>query len=464
MFDTVFVANRGEIAARVIRAAHGIGVRSVAAYSDADRDLPYVDQADTAIRLGPAPVRESYLDADVVLDAALRSGADAVHPGYGFFAEDADFARRVLEAGLVWIGPSPAAMRLMADKIAARNAMAAGGLAVAPGLTDPAETSVQARAGADRIGYPVMLKAAAGGGGLGMAAVHRPAELADAFDRVASVSARLFGSSRVLVERLVSRARHVEVQLIGLADGRVVPVGLRDCSVQRRNQKIVEEAPPSALDPGLASRLMYDAARAVGSIDYRGLGTVECLVDLDRGDYVFIEMNTRLQVEHPITEMTTGIDLVVEQLLVAAGSSPRFEPDDLVTTGHAVEVRVCAEDPVRMLPSAGTITEWQLPAGKGVRVEAGYRAGNTVTPHYDSLLAKVCVWGTDRADALARARIVLAESRIEGIRTNLPLLRAVLDSDEFIAGGYPTDILTRLTPSEPATAGHGAGPTTPEEC
>src|SRR5713226_6135855 len=446
MFDSVLVANRGEIARRVIRTARRMGVRAVAVYSDADADLPYVREADQAVHIGPAQPARSYLDAAAIIGAARKTGAAAVHPGYGFLAENADFARQVTEAGLTWVGPDPDAIEQMGDKIRARNLMERAGVPVSPGSREPVTDVAAAVAEADRIGYPVMVKASAGGGGIGMGAAADEAGLRAAFETARSRAERFFGSPEILLERFVERARHVEVQILGLADGRVLALGERDCSVQRRHQKVAEETPSPGVSAALRDRMLAAAVRAGEAVGYRGAGTVECLVDADAGSFVFLEMNTRLQVEHPVTELVTGIDLVEQQFLVAAGEPPSFDPAAVRPSGHALELRVYAEDPVRFLPGPGTITEWEEPAGEGVRVDSGYQAGNTVTPFYDPLLAKLCVHGATRDEALSRARDAIASFRISGLKTNLPFHAELLDSREFASGSYNTSLVARLRP------------------
>ncbi len=447
MFDSVLVANRAEIARRVIRTARRMGIRAIAVYSDADADLPYVGEADDAVHLGPAQPARSYLDAAAIIDAARKTGAAAVHPGYGFLAENADFARQVIGAGLTWVGPDPAAIEQMGDKIRARNLMEAAGVPVSPGSREPVTDVIAALAEADRIGYPVMVKASAGGGGIGMGVAAGPADLRAAFETARSRAERFFGSPEILIERYVEHARHVEVQILGLADGRVLALGERDCSVQRRHQKVAEETPSPGVSAGLRERMLAAAVRAGQAVGYQGAGTVECLVDADAGSFVFLEMNTRLQVEHPITELVTGIDLVEQQFLIAAGKPPSFDaahPDSVRPSGHALELRVYAEDPVRFLPGPGQISAWEEPSGEGVRVDSGYRAGNTVTPFYDPLLAKLCVYGADRDQALERARLAVAAFRIAGPKNNLPFHAELLTSPEFIRGDYDTSLVSKL--------------------
>ncbi|HEY5397790.1 MAG TPA: biotin carboxylase N-terminal domain-containing protein [Trebonia sp.] len=445
MFDSVLIANRGEIARRIIRTARRMGVRSVAVYSDADEGLPYVSEADEAVRIGPAAPAQSYLDAVTLLEVARKTGAAAVHPGYGFLAENAGFARAVTEAGLVWIGPSPAAIDQMGDKIRARNLMAAAGVPVAPGTTEPVADADAAVAAADQIGYPVMVKAAAGGGGIGMSAALDADALRKAFETARTRAERFFGSPEILLERYLPRARHVEVQILGLADGRVVALGERDCSVQRRHQKVAEETPSPGISAELRAQMLAAAVRAGEAVGYLGAGTVECLVDAESGTFVFLEMNTRLQVEHPVTELVTGIDLVEQQFLIAAGEPVSFDPSaPVILRGHAIELRVYAEDPKRFLPSPGAITAWQEPSGPGVRVDSGYAAGTTVTPFYDPLLAKLCAHGATRDEAIARARLAVADFVVTGPKTNLPFHAELLGNEEFVSGDYDTGLIGRM--------------------
>jgi acetyl-CoA carboxylase biotin carboxylase subunit len=425
-----------------------MGIRAVAVYSDADADLPYVREADQAVRIGPAQPAKSYLDAAALIEAARQTSAQAVHPGYGFLAENADFARQAMAAGLTWVGPDPKAIEQMGDKIRARNLMEKAGVPVSPGSREPVTDIKAALAEGERIGYPVMVKAAAGGGGIGMGVATGPAELQAAFDTARSRAERFFGSPEILLERYVQRARHVEVQILGLADGQVLALGERDCSVQRRHQKVAEETPSPGVDDALREQMLAAAVRAGEAVNYKGAGTVECLVDTDAGSFVFLEMNTRLQVEHPVTELVTGIDLVEQQFLIAAGQPPSFDPAaPKAPQGHALELRIYAEDPIRFLPGPGTITQWDEPEGEGIRVDAGYQAGNTVTPFYDPLLAKLCVHAADRESALDRARDAVAGFTIKGPKTNLAFHAELLTSPEFVSGDYDTSLISRLRPS-----------------
>ncbi|GAA2033750.1 acetyl-CoA carboxylase biotin carboxylase subunit [Polymorphospora rubra] len=444
MIESLLVANRGEIARRIIRTARRLGVRAIAVHSEADADLPFVTEADEAVCVGPANPAQSYRNTEAILAAAKNTGAQAIHPGYGFLSENADFARAVGDAGLVWVGPGADAITAMGDKINARNLMAAAGVPVAAGTTDPAGTVEAALDAAAAIGYPVMVKAAAGGGGMGMGVAVGEAALRTEYEKVRGFAERMFGDGSVLIERYFPRVRHVEVQILGLADGRVVALGERECSVQRRNQKLVEESPSPAVTPELRERFLAAAVRAGEAVGYRNAGTVECLLDPASGEFFFLEMNTRLQVEHPVTELVYGIDLVEEQLRVAAGLPPSFDPGALTARGHAIELRINAEDPKRFLPGPGAVTTWVEPTGEGVRVDAGYVAGNTVTPFYDSLMAKLIVYGADRAQALERARAAVAGFEVVGPKCNLPFFAELLDNAEFVSGDYDTGIVGRM--------------------
>ncbi|MEV4712158.1 biotin carboxylase N-terminal domain-containing protein [Micromonospora sp. NPDC049374] len=444
MIESLLVANRGEIARRIIRTARRLGVRAIAVHSEADADLPFVAEADEAVCVGPANPAQSYRNTEAILDAARSTGAQAIHPGYGFLSENADFARTVQASGLTWVGPGADAISAMGDKINARNLMAAAGVPVAAGTTEPAADLAAAVAAAAEIGYPVMVKAAAGGGGMGMGVAVDEAALRTEYDKVRAFAERMFGDGSVLLERYFPRVRHVEVQILGLADGRVLALGERECSVQRRNQKLVEESPSPAVSPELRSRLLAAAVRAGEAVDYSNAGTVECLLDPASGEFFFLEMNTRLQVEHPVTELVHGIDLVEEQLRVAAGLPPTFDPDALTSRGHAIELRVNAEDPKRFLPGPGTIKTWVEPTGEGVRVDSGYAEGNTVTPFYDSLMAKLIVHGRDRNEAIARARTAVVAFDLSGPKHNLPFFAELLENQEFLSGDYDTTIVSRL--------------------
>ncbi len=444
MIESLLVANRGEIARRIIRTGRRLGIRTIAVHSEADGALPFVTEADEAVCVGPANPAQSYRNVEAILDAARSTGAQAIHPGYGFLSENADFARTVEGAGLIWVGPGADAITAMGDKINARNLMAAAGVPVAPGTTEPASDLDAAVAAAAEIGYPVMVKAAAGGGGMGMGVAADEAALRTEYDKVRAFAERMFGDGSVLIERYFPRVRHVEVQILGLADGRVVALGERECSVQRRNQKLVEESPSPAVSPELRERFLAAAVRAGEAVNYRNAGTVECLLDPSTQEFFFLEMNTRLQVEHPVTEYVYGVDLVEEQLRVAAGLAPTFDPDALAPRGHAIELRINAEDPKRFLPGPGAITTWNEPSGAGVRVDSGYVAGNTVTPFYDSLMAKLILTGDTREEAVQRARAAVAQFEIAGPKCNLPFFAELLENQEFLSGDYDTGIVSRM--------------------
>ena len=441
---TLLVANRGEIAARIIRTAHRMGIATVAVYSEADAGLPYVADADQAVLIGPPPPAESYLDVAAILAAAAETGADAIHPGYGFLSESADFAEQVIAAGLTWVGPPPSAMRAMSDKVDARNTMSAAGVPVAPGSGEPVREVSEALAHAEEIGYPVMVKASGGGGGIGMAVARDADELQAAFTTAQARAERFFASADILIEKYIAAARHIEVQILGLADGTVVALGERDCSVQRRHQKVAEESPSPGVSADLRQHLLDVAARAGEAVGYRNAGTVEMLLDTETGEFYFLEMNTRLQVEHPVTEMVTGLDLVEEQLLIAQGLPPTFGDEPPTATGHALEMRVYAEDPVRFLPGPGEITRWEEPNGEHIRVDAGYCAGVKVTPFYDPLMAKLVVWGSTRDEMLDRARAAVGMFHVAGPKCNLPFFSELLDDRAFRSGAYTTAVVDQM--------------------
>ena len=443
---SLLVANRGEIARRVIRTADRLGIRTIAVYSEADAELPFVREADEAVPIGPAAPAQSYRNIDAILTAAKQTGAAAIHPGYGFLSENAEFAQAVTAAGLLWVGPSPEAITAMGDKISARNRAAAAGVPVAPGTTEPVLDVEAAVQQARAVGYPVMVKASAGGGGMGMAVAQDEAGLRREYERVRGFAERTFGDPAVLLERFFPSVRHVEVQILGLNDGRVIALGERECSVQRRNQKLVEEcpSPASALTPERRAALHAAACRVGEAVGYRNAGTVEFLLDPATGDFYFLEMNTRLQVEHPVTEAVFGLDLVEQQVRIAAGLGPTVDPETLTPSGHAIELRINAEDPQRFLPGPGTITTWVEPTGEGVRVDSGYTAGTMVTPHYDSLMAKLIVHGATRDEAIERAKAAVAEFVIVGPKHNLPFHAELLEREEFRLGAYDTGIVSRM--------------------
>ncbi|MFJ3650996.1 ATP-binding protein [Streptomyces murinus] len=441
MFDTVLVANRGEIAVRVIRTLRELGVRSVAVFSDADAGARHVREADTAVRIGPAPAAESYLSVERLLEAAARTGAQAVHPGYGFLAENAAFARACEEAGLVFIGPSADAIALMGDKIRAKETVEAAGVPVVPGGRDP-ELAEAARA----LGPPVLLKPSAGGGGKGMRLVRDLAVLDEEIAAARREARASFGDDTLLVERWIDRPRHIEIQVLADGHGHVVHLGERECSLQRRHQKIIEEAPSVLLDEATRAAMGEAAVQAARSCGYRGAGTVEFIVPGgDPSQYYFMEMNTRLQVEHPVTELVTGLDLVEWQLRVAAGEPLGFTQDDVTLTGHAVEARICAEDPARgFLPSGGTVLLLDEPGGDGVRTDSGLSEGTEVGSLYDPMLSKVIAYGPDRATALRRLRAALAETVTLGVQTNAGFLRRLLGHPAVVAGELDTGLVERV--------------------
>ncbi|AGF63707.1 acetyl/propionyl CoA carboxylase alpha subunit [Streptomyces hygroscopicus subsp. jinggangensis TL01] len=441
MFDTVLVANRGEIAVRVIRTLRSLGVRSVAVFSDADADARHVREADTAVRIGPAPAAESYLSVERLLQAAARTGAQAVHPGYGFLAENAGFARACEEAGLVFIGPPADAIALMGDKIRAKETVQAAGVPVVPGGRDP-ELAEAARA----LGAPVLLKPSAGGGGKGMRLVRDMTVLEEEIAAARREARASFGDDTLLVERWVDRPRHIEIQVLADGHGNVVHLGERECSLQRRHQTIIEEAPSVLLDEGTRAAMGEAAVQAARSCGYRGAGTVEFIVPGgDPSQYYFMEMNTRLQVEHPVTELVTGLDLVEWQLRVAAGEPLGFAQEDLRLTGHAVEARICAEDPARgFLPSGGTVLLLGEPQGDGVRTDSGLTEGTEVGSLYDPMLSKVIAYGPDRETALRKLRSALAETVILGVQTNAGFLRRLLAHPAVVAGELDTGLVERV--------------------
>ncbi|MFR0352754.1 acetyl/propionyl/methylcrotonyl-CoA carboxylase subunit alpha [Streptomyces sediminimaris] len=453
MFDTVLVANRGEIAVRVIRTLRSLGVRSVAVFSDADADARHVREADTAVRIGPAPAAESYLSVERLLEAAARTGAQAVHPGYGFLAENAAFARACADAGLVFIGPPADAIALMGDKIRAKETVRAAGVPVVPGSSGSGLTDGQLADAAREIGMPVLLKPSAGGGGKGMRLVREAEALADEIAAARREARASFGDDTLLVERWVDRPRHIEIQVLADGHGNVVHLGERECSLQRRHQKIIEEAPSVLLDEATRAAMGEAAVQAALSCGYRGAGTVEFIVPGgDPSSYYFMEMNTRLQVEHPVTELVVsvgdgaagGLDLVEWQLRVAAGEPLAFAQDDVRLTGHAIEARLCAEDPARgFLPSGGTVLRLHEPQGDGVRTDSGLSEGTEVGSLYDPMLSKVIAYGPDRATAIRRLRAALARTVTLGVQTNAGFLRRLLAHPAVVAGELDTGLVER---------------------
>jgi acetyl-CoA carboxylase biotin carboxylase subunit len=439
----LLIANRGEIALRVIRTAREMGIETVAIYSDPDRTALHTRFADLATPLGGATPAESYLDMAKVLEAARATGADAIHPGYGFLSENAVFAERVAEAGLVWVGPPPSSIRDMGDKIGSRRIMRDAGVPIVPGMADPVADADAAVAAAQDIGYPICLKASAGGGGKGIRVVRAEADLAPAFRAASAEAQAAFGDGRMYLERYLDQPRHVEIQVMLDAHGGGVHFGERECSIQRRHQKLVEECPSPVITPELRARMGEAALRAAQAVGYQGAGTVEFLYS--GGEFFFLEMNTRLQVEHPITEMVTGVDLVREQLRVAAGEPLGYDQSAVHMHGWAIEVRINAEDPKSgFLPSTGTVRNLRLPGGPWVRVDSAMYRGMEVGLNYDPMLAKIIVWGPDRATAIARMRRALEELNVGGLATGAPAAIRVLGTDEFRSGEYDTHFLESL--------------------
>jgi acetyl-CoA carboxylase, biotin carboxylase subunit len=447
LFEKVLVANRGEIAVRVMRTCREMGIGTVAVFSEADRASLHVRYASEAHWVGPAASAESYLRIDRILDAAKRSGAAAIHPGYGFLSENPAFARAVADAGLTLIGPSAESMEAMGEKTRARQKMIAAGVPVVPGSEGPIGSETEALAFADEIGFPVMLKAAAGGGGKGMRRVDRREDFSSSWNGAVGEAKSAFGDERVYIEKFLEKPRHVEIQVMADGHGNVVHLGERECSVQRRHQKVIEETPSPILDETMRQKMGEVACKAAAAVDYRGAGTVEFLVDAHRNFY-FLEMNTRLQVEHPITEMVNGgLDLVRCQIQVAAGRPLPFAQSDVTPRGHAIEARIYAEDPDHnFMPTPGRITYMRSPGGPGLRIDSGVYAGWTVPIHYDPMVAKLCARGPDRQSAIARLDRALSEFAISGLKTNIPWLRRVLTHPTFVSGDYDTGFLDQAAP------------------
>jgi acetyl-CoA carboxylase biotin carboxylase subunit len=445
MFRKILIANRGEIAVRIIRACRDMNISPVAVYSEADRGALHVRLADEAYEIGAAPSVESYLRIDRIIEAARRAGAEAIHPGYGFLAENAGFARAVNEAGIVFIGPTPEAMDLMGSKVNARRVAIAAGAPIVPGTTEPLNSYEEARGVAATLGYPVMLKASAGGGGKGMRFVSGEEELRSALETAQSEAAAAFGNAEVYLEKAVERPRHIEIQVFADTHGNFVHLGERECSIQRRHQKVIEECPSPINDPALREAMGRAAVSAARAVNYVGAGTVEFLVADATRDFYFLEMNTRLQVEHPVTELVTGLDLVREQITVAAGAPLSFSQEEVRWTGHAVECRVYAEDPENnFLPSPGRITFLRVPAGPGIRDDGGVYEGAEVSIYYDPMISKLAAWGRTRAEAIDRLRRALDEYAVGGIRTTLPFFREVVRDAEFIEGRLDTGFISRF--------------------
>jgi len=443
MFTKILIANRGEIARRLSTVAQSMGIKTVAVYSDADVDLPFVKEADEAVRIGPAPAKESYLNVEALLAAAKKTGAQAIHPGYGFVSENAEFARACQQAGIVFVGPPPEAMLRMKDKSEARRLVAAAGVPIVPGSKDIVPDLSAALAEAERIGYPVLCKAAGGGGGIGMAVATTPTELEKAFRACMDRARSAFGRDGIYLEKYFAAPRHLEVQILGDLHGHTIHVLDRECSIQRRHQKVVEEAGSPLFLDGANGELrasLFDAAlKASKAFGYANAGTVELLYS--EGSVYFIEMNARLQVEHPVTELTTGVDLIGWQLRIAAGEKLTVRQEDVKRTGHALEFRIYAEDPVKFFPSPGPLTVFKPPTGPSIRLDAGYEQGNVVTPNYDPMIAKLIITGADRPEAIARAASALDQFVIEGIKTNLPLHRRIVAAPAFLEGRLDTRFL-----------------------
>jgi len=451
-FRKILVANRGEIAVRVIRACRELGIATVAVYSEADREALHVMMADEAVCIGPPAPAESYLVIDTIVAAAIARGAEAVHPGYGFLSERPAFAEACAAAGLTFIGPPPAAIRAMGDKVAARRTAIGAQVPVVPGTESPVRDDADAARVAERVGYPVMIKAAMGGGGKGMRLVRAAAELPGALRAARSEAGSAFGDASVYIERYVEEPRHIEIQVLADGHGNVVHLGERECSIQRRHQKLVEECPSPFATPELRSRMGEAACRLASAVGYVNAGTVEFLVDTE-GRFYFLEMNTRLQVEHPVTELVTGRDLVKEQLRIAAGEKLGFSQDDVRWSGWAIECRINAEDPFAgFLPSPGQIRSLRSPGGPSVREDSGVYAGYTIPRYYDTLMAKLIVWGPDRETAVARMRRALSEYHVAGVRTTIPVLEHIMEHPDFVAGRLSTAFIDRLMLAERAEA------------
>jgi acetyl-CoA carboxylase biotin carboxylase subunit len=445
LFRKILIANRGEIALRIIWACRELGIKTVAVYSTADTHSLHVRFADEDVCIGPPPSRDSYLNVSAVISAAEITGAEAIHPGYGFLSENAHFAEVCRECGLTFIGPPPDVIRRMGDKAEAIRTMIEAGVPTIPGSRGLLESEEHARDVAERIGWPVLIKAAAGGGGRGMRVVHDPADLGRALESARAESQAAFGTPDVYLEKYLVEPRHVEFQVLGDTHGNLLQLYERECSVQRRHQKLVEESPSTALDDRLRARMAAAALKAAGAVDYVNAGTIEFLLD-GRGDFYFIEMNTRIQVEHPVTEMVTGIDLIKEQIRIAAGEPISFTQDDVRVVGHAIECRINAEDPDTFTPSPGKIRSFHLPGGPGIRVDTASYAEATVPPFYDSMIAKVVAHGNTRGEAILRMRRALESLVVEGIRSNVPLQQRILTDEDFVRGRLSTHFMDRFMP------------------
>ena len=446
MFRKVLVANRGEIALRIIRACHAVGAKAVAVYSEADAASPHLKLADETVCIGPAPAAKSYLNADALLEAAISRDCQAIHPGFGFLSENARFAARCEQMRLAFVGPRPSSMRAMGDKATARRTMAAAGVPVLPGSKETLSSVEEALALAETVGYPILLKATAGGGGRGMRRVNSRDDLAPAFEDATREATGAFGDGGLYMEKFVIGGRHIEFQILGDHYGHIVHLGERECSVQRNHQKLLEEAPGNRIDPTLRAEMGARMVTALKAIGYRNAGTIELLMDADERLY-FMEMNTRIQVEHPVTEMVTGVDLVAWQLRIAAGERLTLRQEELAPRGHAIEVRINAEDPAENFrPSPGTITRFEAPADTGsrhIRLDSHVETGYRIPPNYDSMVGKLIVWDEDRPAAVARLAGALAELRVEGVATTIPLHRAIVEHPAFVEGRYDTSFLQK---------------------
>jgi acetyl-CoA carboxylase biotin carboxylase subunit len=447
LFRKILIANRGEIALRIIWACRELGIKTVAVYSTADADSLHVKFADEEVCIGPPSNKESYLNVSGVISAAEITDAEAVHPGYGFLAESAHFAEVCRECGLTFIGPSPEVIRRMGDKAEARRTMIDAGVPTVPGSEDVVEDAEQASELAESIGFPLLIKASAGGGGRGMRLVREPEELARQFDAARNEAGTAFGVPDVYLEKFVVEPRHIEFQIMGDSHGNIVHLFERECSIQRRHQKLLEECPSTALDEALRQRMARAAIRAARAVDYTNAGTVEFLLD-PSGEFYFIEMNTRIQVEHPVTEMVTGLDLVKEQIRVAAGEPLSFTQDEVERTGHALECRINAEDPVTFVPCPGKIKTFHPPGGPGIRLDTACYAEAVISPHYDSMIAKVIARGNTRGEAILRMRRALESFFVEGIKTNIELQRKIVSEEDFVRGRFSTSFMDRFMPPE----------------
>ncbi|NND65047.1 MAG: acetyl-CoA carboxylase biotin carboxylase subunit [Gammaproteobacteria bacterium] len=442
--NKVLIANRGEIALRILRACRELGLQTVAVHSTADRNQTHVLLADETVCIGPPAAASSYLDMPAIISAAEVTDAGAIHPGYGFLSENGDFAERVEQSGFIFIGPEPETIRLMGDKVSAREAMKKAGIPVVPGSAEPLDTDIQkSKDIAESLGYPVLIKAAAGGGGRGMRVVESPEELEESISLTQQEAAAAFGNEKVFLEKYLGNPRHIEFQVLADHHGEVICLGERDCSMQRRHQKVIEEAPAPGITSEQRQAMIDLCIEACKRINYRGAGTFEFLYE--NGEFYFIEMNTRIQVEHPITEMITGIDLVREQIRIAGGEPLRYKQEDIVLRGHAIECRINAEDPFQFSPSPGLVTQWHAPGGPGIRVDSHVYTGYEVPPYYDSMIGKVIAHGTDRNDAINRMRQALTELVVTGIKTNTPLHLEILDTPEFQKGCANIHFLETIT-------------------